>query len=60
MNLILDHLVNLLSTFRWVKKKCFQYHPSSEANMKADWEKCIQSIDGKNRSIKRKQSYIKQ
>ena len=38
-------------TFRWVKK-CFEYHPSSEAHQKADWEKCIQAIDGKEPKYK--------
>ena len=41
---------------RWVKKTCFQYH-TTKGNMKDEWEKCIQSIDGKNRAIKWKQSY---
>ena len=32
----------------YFKTKCFQYHPTAEANKKDEWEKCIQAIDGKN------------
>ena len=42
--------------FRWVEKKSLEYHPS-EGNTKEEWEKCVRSIDGKNRGVKRKQCY---
>ena len=29
----------------------------SEGNTKEEWEKCVRSIDGKNRGVKRKQCY---
>ena len=44
------------SCFRWVKVKSFEYHPS-EGNFKGEWQKCVEAINSKNRSIKRKQSY---
>ena len=34
----------------------FEYHPS-EGNVREEWEKCIKSIDRKNRGVKRKLSY---
>ena len=50
---LLKYLINALY-FRWVKTKCFQYHPTAEANKKEEWERCIHAIDGKNRGIKRR------
>ena len=50
------YIRNVHMLCRWVKAKRFQYHPTEGGNVKSDWEKCIQAIDTKNRSIKRKQA----
>ena len=42
----------LVRYYRYVKATSFQYYPST-GNLKDEWKKCVQSIDVKNRGIKR-------